>query len=173
MIADAPAVDLSALADEQATDAMGRGAATSSCSARAVKSGAAARAWVMPHPIDTPMVMEEEPSMLALSIRGQDSVSNQQSQLEGVQTVQRMVDHRQSEQQLDALGPSSGLEADQLFPNSFHVTGVKHICDNLLGSILLSLPQLLGCMFSCCHDTHEESHDDADATMCIVSTAQN
>ena len=30
-----------------------------------------------------------------------------------------------------------------LFPNSFPVTGLKHIADNLLGSILQSLPQCL------------------------------
>ena len=34
------------------------------------------------------------------------------------------------------------LLISKLFPNSIKVSGVKHICDNLLGSVLNSLPQL-------------------------------
>lgn len=42
--------------------------------------------------------------------------------------------------------PGSGVDtvnstADPLFPNSFKVTGIKHICDNLVGSILEGMPQ--------------------------------
>ena len=33
---------------------------------------------------------------------------------------------------------------DALFPNSFKITGFKHICDNLLGAVLNALPQCLG-----------------------------
>ena len=33
--------------------------------------------------------------------------------------------------------------AEALFPNSFKISGVKHVADNLLGSVLTSLPQFL------------------------------
>ena len=38
---------------------------------------------------------------------------------------------------------------DRLFPNCLKVAGVKHICDNLLGSTLHSLPQRLCFNFNC------------------------
>ena len=33
--------------------------------------------------------------------------------------------------------------SEALFPNSFKISGVKHVADNLLGSVLTSLPQFL------------------------------
>lgn len=33
--------------------------------------------------------------------------------------------------------------ANKLFPNSFRIAGLKHICDNMLGAVLNSLPQKL------------------------------
>lgn len=44
---------------------------------------------------------------------------------------------------------------EKWFPNSFKITGIKHVCDNCLGSILPSLPQILGsecyvmCIYVC------------------------
>ena len=39
------------------------------------------------------------------------------------------------------LVPSEEERVSRLFPNSFKVTGIKHVCDNLLSSILHTLPQ--------------------------------
>ncbi|CAL1139397.1 unnamed protein product [Cladocopium goreaui] len=36
---------------------------------------------------------------------------------------------------------STVSDPQYLFPNSFKVTGIKHVCDNLVGAILDSLPQ--------------------------------
>jgi len=50
---------------------------------------------------------------------------------------------------LHGVAPSEEVSAVQqqraeaLFPNSFKVSGVKHVADNLLGSVLTSLPQFL------------------------------
>ena len=33
--------------------------------------------------------------------------------------------------------------AGKLFPNAFQISGLKHVCDNLCGSVLTGLPQLL------------------------------
>ena len=38
---------------------------------------------------------------------------------------------------------STVSDPQYLFPNSFKVTGIKHVCDNLVGAILDSLPQPL------------------------------
>ena len=47
------------------------------------------------------------------------------------------------------------LDVEALFPNSMKVTGIKHVCDNLVGALLENLPQPLmqHCDFStsgCC-----------------------
>ena len=34
-----------------------------------------------------------------------------------------------------------GVREQKVFPNALRVSGLKHICDNLLGSTLHSLPQ--------------------------------
>ena len=39
------------------------------------------------------------------------------------------------------VNPAPTLNAELLFPNSFKVTGIKHICDNLVGAILENMPQ--------------------------------
>ena len=41
----------------------------------------------------------------------------------------------------------------KLFPNSFKVTGIKHVCDNALSSLLVSLPQSLWCVRLMRHDS--------------------
>lgn len=43
-----------------------------------------------------------------------------------------------------AAADSEFARAAKLFPNSFLITGLKHIADNLCGSILKSMPQRLG-----------------------------
>ena len=40
--------------------------------------------------------------------------------------------------------PGEEARTDKLFPNAFKIAGLKHVCDNLLGSVLNSLPQPLG-----------------------------
>ena len=40
-----------------------------------------------------------------------------------------------------ALLPSEEERVSRLFPNSFKITGIKHVCDNLLSSVLHTLPQ--------------------------------
>lgn len=48
----------------------------------------------------------------------------------------------------DAVTPGASnvavADVEALFPNSFKVTGIKHICDNLVAQILENLPQWLG-----------------------------
>lgn len=41
---------------------------------------------------------------------------------------------------VDGVDSTAGT-ADRLFPNSFKVTGIKHVCDNLVGSILEGMRQ--------------------------------
>lgn len=42
---------------------------------------------------------------------------------------------------------SESYRTSRVFPNSFRVTGIKHIADNLLGSVLNSLPQRFICNY--------------------------
>lgn len=53
-----------------------------------------------------------------------------------VSPVQRVVQPEEREQ------PESERLLE-LFPNAFPITGIKHISDNIVGSVLESLPQLL------------------------------
>ena len=46
--------------------------------------------------------------------------------------------------------PGEEYRIDKLFPNAFKIAGLKHVCDNLLGSILNSLPQPPGPNFKKC-----------------------
>ena len=53
--------------------------------------------------------------------------------------------HLDNAEKLDLkLPPAEETRARRLFPNSFKVAGVKHVCDNLLSATLTGLPQLLG-----------------------------
>ena len=45
------------------------------------------------------------------------------------------------------LPPDESARASKLFPNSFRVAGVKHVCDNLLSATLQGLPQLLDLLY--------------------------
>lgn len=40
------------------------------------------------------------------------------------------------------------MRDERLFPNSFKITGLKHVCDNLTGAVLQALPQFLGLVTS-------------------------
>lgn len=59
-----------------------------------------------------------------------------QSQQPSVPHVPARTDR--SEQPLD-----EDTRIERLFPNSFKITGFKHICDNALGSTLQAIPQYL------------------------------
>ena len=51
-----------------------------------------------------------------------------------------------AQMQADVWEPAAASEDDRtskLFPNAFRISGLKHVCDNLCGSILAGLPQLL------------------------------
>ena len=62
---------------------------------------------------------------------------------------------------VEVVEPQADNQDDQtsrLFPNALRISGLKHVCDNLCGSILAGLPQLLGCSRGICARTLGTQH---------------
>lgn len=53
------------------------------------------------------------------------------------------TDSRPTDDHMDAAPPDDRERSLALFPNALPVTGIKHITDNIVGTILENLPQLL------------------------------
>lgn len=74
-----------------------------------------------------PIAFESDDPTLSLSQPGQPSCSF------------RIVGERS---ETDALVDT--LREQRVFPNSFKISGLKHVCDNLTGTVLEALPQSRG-----------------------------
>ena len=62
---------------------------------------------------------------------------------------------------VEVVEPQADNQDDQtsrLFPNALRISGLKHVCDNLCGSILAGQPQLLGCSRGICARTLGTQH---------------
>lgn len=63
------------------------------------------------------------------------------------QTGGQEVDNVPDERGTDEEGPDDYTRDSKMFPNSIKITGIKHICDNLVGAVLRSMPRTLACIW--------------------------
>ena len=83
-----------------------------------------------PQQCDHPLVDDRPPRLVVAAIE-EDTIVGQDVCIE--QTVPEETVHPTPTE-------SEDVRVSKLFPNSFKVSGIKHVCDNALSSILTSLP---------------------------------